>query len=572
MRASRRKLSEDVAPLTQHGQELAAAIERARMPTPPESPPTQPRFRSFPRAAARRFDAAAVDRLTASWQAYNVAIDAELRTSLDRLRARSRDLFKNNEYAAKFGKMVQTNVVGSDGFVLQAQAKKPNGDMDDADNQAIERAFARWARPMQCDAAGKRSFDDICRAAVLALARDGEFLIRKRTGVAAGAFGYQLQMLDVDRLDTLYNVTAANGRNAIIMGVEVDAYRRPVAYHLWDRHPQEDAHVATRYRERVPAAEILHGFIAIEDEQTRGIPWLAPVMRRLNDLNGYREAAIIAARVGAAKMGFFVAPDGEPAIATDGKDDDGNFITDATPGTFDQVPAGYDFKSFDPEYPHAQFEAFCKSTLRGIASGIGVSYSSIGNDAESVNFSSMRGFVLEERDQWMQIQQWFVDALLDHVYEDWLQFGLTAQQITLLGGSPLPLGKIDKFRDHAWRARRWTWIDPLKDMAANVLAIENGLDSPQRVAAQQGRDVEDVVEDLRRFRDLLDAKGVQLTPQKTPTGSVASSVAGSGTDGGGSAENADAQAAGTDSGRAWMRVLEIIERLDRSALKAAIGK
>lgn len=494
--------------------------------------PQTEQFRSIPRQASRRFDAAVVDRLTASWQAYNVSIDADLRTSLDRLRARSRDLFKNNEYAAKFGKMVQTNVVGSDGFVLQAQAKKPNGDMDDADNRAIERAYARWSRPAQCDVAGKRSFDDICRAAALALARDGEFLIRARIGVGAGAFGYQLQMLDVDRLDTLYNVPPASGRNAVIMGVEVDAYRRPVAYHLWDRHPLEDAHAATRYRERVPANEILHGFIPIEDEQTRGIPWLAPVMRRLNDLNGYREAAIVAARVGAAKMGIFVSPDGEPGIATDGKDDQGNFITDATPGTFDTAPPGYDFKSFDPEYPHAQFEAFCKATLRGIASGIGVSYSSIGNDAESVNFSSMRGFVLEERDQWMQIQQWFIDALCDHVFEDWIQYGLASQQIIGVGGSPLPIAKLDKFRDHAWRARRWTWIDPLKDMAANVLAIENGLDSPQRVAAQQGRDVEDVIEDLRRFQDLCRAKGVQLTGTSAPTGSIASAVVASGSDGG----------------------------------------
>lgn len=555
-----------------HRAAMADAIEQARAPK--VAPQAQPaaEFRSIPRRAARRFDAAVVDRLTASWQAYNVAIDADLRTSLDRLRARSRELFKNNEYAAKFGQMIRANVVGADGFVLQAQAKKPNGDIDDSDCLAIERAFDRWSRPAQCDVAGKRSFSDICRAAVLALARDGEFLIRKRGGPAAGAFGYQVQMLDVDRLDTLYNLPPAEGRNAVIMGVEIDEYRRPVAYHLWDRHPLEDAHVATRYRERVPASEILHGFIPIEDEQTRGIPWLAPVMRRMNDLNGYREAAIIAARVGASKMGFYTSPDGDPASPTDDKDDAGNFISEAAPGTLEVLPNGYKFESFNPDYPHAQFEMFCKATLRGIASGIGVSYSSIANDAESVNFSSMRGFVLEERDHWMQIQQWLIDALLDPVLDGWLEAGLTAGQILGPTGVPLPLNKIDKFREHAWRARRWTWIDPLKDMAASVLAIENGLDSPQRVAAQQGRDIEDVVEDLRRFRDLLKAKGVELVPQKTPTGTVSTAVAGTGTDGGGPAENADAKAAGTDSGRAWQRVLELLERMESDDIAEAMRK
>lgn len=480
-----------------------------------------------PHRAERRFDAAVVDRLTASWQAYNLAIDADLRTGLDRLRARSRDLFKNNEYAAKFGHMVRNNVVGADGFVLQAQVSDPNGRMDDDANRAIESAFDRWARAQQCDAAGKRSFDDICRAAVLALARDGEFLIRKRVGPGAGMFGYQLQMLDVDRLDTLYNLPPANGRNAIIMGVEVDAWRKPVAYHLWDRHPQEDAHAATRYRERVPATEILHGFIPLEDEQTRGIPWLHAVMRRANDLNGYREAAIIAARVGAAKMGFYTSPDGTPTGPTDGKDDAGNFISEAAPGTFEVLPDGYKFESFNPDYPHAQFEMFCKATLRGIASGLGVAYPSLGNDAEAVNFSSLRAFTLEERDQWMTIQQWLIGALLEPMFDDWLPLALHLQQIVLPNGSPLPEAKLAKFSDRAWRARRWQWIDPLKDMAAKVLAIENGLDSPQRVAAEQGRDIEDVIEDLRRFRELCATKGVQLTGTTAPTGSIASAVASS---------------------------------------------
>jgi lambda family phage portal protein len=493
-----------------------AALDQAMKPQPP-------------RSRARAFDGALISRLTASMTSYNIAIDAELRGDLDRLRARSRDMFKNNEYAAKFGRSVPREVVGPEGFQLQVRAKDPDGTFDAIANKTLQDAFWRWTMPANCDARGKRSFIDICRALLRALPRDGEYLVRRRRGNGAGEFSYQLQVLDVDRLDTLLNVMPAEGRNAIIMGVEVDEWGKPVAYHLWDRHPTESPS-ASRYRERVPANDIFHGFITIEDEQTRGVPWMHAALRRLNDLNGYREAAVIAARIGASKMGFFTSPDGQPPVATDGQDDKGNFVSEASPGTFDVLPEGYGFEAFNPDYPHAQFDAFCKATLRGVASAIGMSYHSLANDLEGINFTSIRSGTIEERDEWMVVQNWFIPQFLIPVYEDWLEMALLSNAVKLPNGTALPLAKKSKFMEHNWQARRWQWVDPLKDMAANVLAIENGLASPQQVCAQTGRDIEEVIDDLKHFQQMLTDKGVTLTGTTAPTGTIASAVAESGND------------------------------------------
>lgn len=504
--------SKPEAALTEHGKQLAAAVDaHLAERTAPASPPAS--------GGLRRFEAAVINRLTQSWQATNVAIDQELRTDLDRLRARSREQFKNNEFLAKFGRLVKNNLVGPEGFRLQARAAD-NDVLDTMANKALEKAFWQWSRPDQCDVTGRRSFADICRSVGLSLARDGEYLIRKRRGQGAGYFGYQLQVLDVDRLDTTYNVAAANGRNAVIMGVEVDQWRKPVAYHLWNRHPN-DGTGSERTRERVPASDIFHGFIPLEDEQTRGVPWAHAVLRRLNDLNGYREAAVIASRIGAAKMGFFTAEDGNPARIADAQTDDGEFVTEATPGTFGVLPAGYDFKSFDPDYPHAQFDAFSKATLRGICSGLpGASYHVLGNDLEGVSFSSIRSGELSDRDEWMVLQNWLITQLLVLVYEDWLDMALLRGAILLPNGSALPLAKRSKFIAHLWQGRRWQWVDPLKDMTANILAIENGLASPQQIAAQTGRDIEEVINDLAAFREMLAAKNVTLTGTTAPTGAA----------------------------------------------------
>lgn len=471
------------------------------------------------RQAQRRFDGAVVDRLTASWQATNVAIDFELRTDLNRLRARARDMAKNNEYAIKFLRMVRNNVVGPDGFTLQCRAADPNGETDTVANKAIEAAFDRWSRPGNCEVSGQLSFTDICRVLIMGLARDGEFMLRRVRG--GGEFGYQLQLFDMSRLDTLYNVAASASRNAIIMGVEIDQFRRPVAYHMWTA-PQLPGDF-TRYRERIPASEIIHRYVPIEIEQTRGVPWMHGAMRRMNDLNGYREAAVIAARVGASKMGFFTSPDGQPA-SVDGTDDAGNMLTDAKPGTFETLPNGYGFESFNPDYPHAQFETFTKATLRGIASAIGVAYNGLANDLEGVNFSSIRAGVLEERDEWLVIQNWFISAFLVPVFEDWLDASLMRGAITLPTGSALPAVKRPKFSAHVWQGRRWQWVDPLKDVQAAITAIDNGLTSPQQIAAQTGRDVEDVLDELARYQQMVAEKGVVLRPTPPPNASTAASA------------------------------------------------
>jgi lambda family phage portal protein len=462
------------------------------------------------RTARRGFDAAKVDRLTGRWATTGTAIDEELRGQLDPLRARSRDLFKNNEYAAKFGRSVRNNVVGTEGFTLQArvmdQPKKP----DALANAAIESAWWRWMRPGNCDITGKYSFNDLMRVLAISLARDGEILLRRFRGNGFGEFGYQLQILDMQRLDTTANRARTANANAIVMGVEIDAYQRPVAYHFRNRI------AGMNEIERIPAAEIIHRFIAQEPEQTRGIPWMHAAMLRLNDLNGYREAAVIAARIGASQMGMYVSPNGEPPNSDD-TDADGNFITEVAPGEFSVAPPGYDFKTFDPKYPHEQFDAFNKATLRGIASAIGVSYNDLASDLEGVSFSSIRTGTLAEREEWMVIQNWLIGVLLTPLFEEWLEIALMGGKITLPNGTPLPAAKLAMLREHVWQPRRWSWVDPKKDMETAVLGMQNLLTSPQKIAASQGVDIEDILDDISAFEQMVAAKGLTLpAPPNAP--------------------------------------------------------
>jgi len=500
-------------------------LDLFRAPTLPAPEPVHIKTASIPRK--RAVEASLVSRLTSSWNASNLSADEEMRRAIERTRARSRDLAYNNEYAKKFLQMCATHIAGPAGFTLQSLAMD-RGRPDRLARDAIELAFWRWAQRGVCEASGRMSFAELQRLLVKGIARDGEALVlRRRQAVTPeNPYGYTLKVLEIDRLPVQKNETLKNG-NKIVMGVELNTDGRAVAY--WLNLGELDAAIgaapAATTLTRLPAEDVLHLYNPERAEQHRGLPWMHPVMTGLKMLAGYEEAAITAARVGAAKMGFFTSPDGTAdALADDNVN--GEFYTDAEPGAFSVLPQGYKFEQWDPDYPHQGYEAFVKARLRSIASGLGIAYHTLANDLADVNYSSSRAGTLEERDNWTVLQNWFADAFLRPVFADWLAQAMSHGAIVSINEKPLPIGKQPAFAEHAWQGRRWQWVDPMKDIEAARLAIKSGIASPQQIAAQNGVDVEDVLAQIAQFEDRVRESKVklvdyELTADKTPVAPTA---------------------------------------------------
>ena len=474
--------------------------------------------------STRNFTAAIIDRLTADWSTTIASGNRELRQSLKVLRARARNLAQNNDYARKFLHLVRNNVVGPRGLALQMRVARADGSRDDAANRAIEQAWAEWGKRGACTACGTMSWSDAQRLFMTSVARDGEVLVRLIRGFP-NDYGFALEFIEADHLDEELNVergVAAPGiaralANEIRMGVERDTWGRPVAYYLLTVHPGDDAVArAGRVYRRVPAAEIIHGFMP--DDRVgaaRGLPWMHAAMTRLNMIGGYEEAELVAARVGAAKMGFYKTREGASYSMPGEKDAAGNIVRDASPGHFEMLPAEIeDVVTFDPEHPTAQYRDFIKGVLRGAASGLGVSYNSLANDLEGVNFSSIRHGVLEDRDEWRTIQDWLAGALHQRVFEAWLDVAL------LSGALPLPASDFERLNAANWQPRGWQWVDPEKEVAAHERAIALSVRTRADIAAEQGRDLEDIFRQLAAERDLASALGIELTaaaaPQRRP--------------------------------------------------------
>lgn len=465
----------------------------------------------------RRFAAARIDRLTADWLATESSLNHELRTDLNRLRSRGRDLVQNNDYAVKFAGMCRDNIIGPGGVRLQVRIEETKGVPDRAANAAIEAAWQDWCSA--CDITGRQSLRDLCATLVGGLPSDGEFLVRVVRGADAGnKYGIALQLIDVDRIDTTMNIGATQTTNAVIMGVEVDAYRRPVALHLFAAHPN-DGTGSSRQRVRVPTTETLHCFKIERAEQMRGIPWMSAGMLSLHHLGNFKLSALLAAEHGANHYGFFTTPDGAPPIGTE--DAEGQAITTSQPGTYDTLPMGVSFTPHESKYPNEVFGPFVKTTLQRIASGWRVAYHSLANDLEGVSYSSIRSGSLEERDRWASDQEWFISVFMEPVYKMWLQTALFMGAITTANGSALPASKIAKFSAHEWQARRWEWVDPKGDMEAKILAVKAGLMAPQDLANAMGYDFDDTLSSIAAAQAMAKQLGVQLTAYDPTPGAQA---------------------------------------------------
>jgi lambda family phage portal protein len=481
--------------------------------------------------ALRGFDGARVDRLTADWLATGQSINSELRGDLDRLRSRGRELVNNNDYARKFVGMCQNNIIGPGGIRLQARSvdipmgKSAKAQPDRVANAAIEAAWDEFQTV--ADVAGQQHLRDMCETMVGGLPADGEFLVRMVRGSEAGnRFNFALQIIDVDRIDTTFNGRAANSGNTVIMGVEVNAYRRPVALHLFTAHPNDGTSTG-RMRERVPMEDLVHGFKVERAGQVRGIPWMAPGMLSLHHLGGFMLSAVLAAENNANHFGFFT----QTVDAFQGRKDndllgaaetkDGVAVSASQPGIYDTLPVGVEFQPHESKYPSETFGPFVKTALQRIATGWRVAYVSLANDLMGVSYSSIRSGVLEERDRWSADQEWFIQVLLERVFPAWLQMALLSGAITMPNGSALPVAKLQKFSRHQWQPRRWEWVDPKGDMEAKILMVKAGLMSPQDLAAAQGYDFEDVVEAISEAKKIAADFGVQLTAYDAAPGANA---------------------------------------------------
>lgn len=467
-------------------------------------------YRKLPPRRRRTFTAGVVNRLTADWNIYDTLIDADIYSAMPVIRARARDLCQNNDYARKYLLLCRMNIAGPTGFRFEPNVKE-GGKPDKVANLKIAEAWADWSKREHCTVTGRLSFRQVQHLLVKSLARDGEYLVRKVRGPQF-KYGYALQILEPDLLPIRLNAVLPNG-NRIIMGVEVDSWRKPVAYYLASEREGASGVISSDYRqyERVPASEIYHDFDTDRAFQTRGVTWLASGIVSLKMLSAYEEAVLVKVRAAATTGGWFESKEGNE-FEGDDKDAQGNDIISLEPGEWKRLPTGIVPHDVDPTYPTGLHTEYLKGNIRRTANGFGVAYSSLGNDLTDVNYSSIRAGLIDERDNWKGYQADVADGFLVPCYRDWLEMALLTENLNL------PAVKFEKFNQPVFTGRRWAWVDPENDINAEVSQIENGLKTRGMTLAERGETVEEIFKELADEKKLAEEYGLTFGKEEKTTG------------------------------------------------------
>ena len=459
----------------------------------------------------RQYNSAQNSRLTSGFGTTNSSADNELVQSLQTLRSRSRQLIRDAAFAKRAKVIVVNNVIGH-GVGMQAEVRTSRDTLAESVNESIEEAFEEWSRGDSCHTGGTMHFADLERAAFGSIFEAGEVFIRiHRSAFGGSRIPFALELIEPERLaDDYAQPGPISIGSQMRMGIEVDRFFRPVAYWIKTAHPGEVRFSGdtTAKIERISADDIFHLRIVDRWPQTRGEPWMHSVARKLNDIDGYTEAEIVAARSAASYMGFIESDNADDPNAE--LQEDGSYQTELSPGIIDRLKPGEKFNFAAPNRPNSQAEAFLRFMLREIAAGTGVSYESVSRDYSQSNYSSSRLALLDDRDLYRTFQLWWIRNFRQELHKEWLQAAVLSNAVQI----PIAQYAEDahKFESASFKARGWSWIDPTKEVEAYKEAVKAGFITVTDVIAQTGNgtDLEDVLEGRRRELDMMDAAGLEF--------------------------------------------------------------
>jgi lambda family phage portal protein len=431
--------------------------------------------------ALRRYDGASRGRRTDGWRTQSTSADAAAAISLPLLRDRSRDLVRNNPYAAKAVQVIVSNTIGT-GIIAQAKARRSR-----RRSQQLTDLWLDWATdPRQCDFYGRMDFYGLQALALRCIVESGEVLIRRQTANDGQRIPLQLQIIEPDMLDTTRDVALPDG-GIIKEGVEYDARGRRVAYYLYQEHPGErHLRVVNITSSRVPANEIIHVFRQDRPHQTRGVPWASPVIIRLRDFDDYSDAQLLKQKISACFAGFLV--DTEAPDAGMGTE----LIDKLEPGALEILPPGKDIRFASPPTV-GEFDKITREYLLQIAAGYGVTYESLTGDLRNTSFSSGRMGWLEFQ---RNIEAWRWQMLVPQMLDPIWNWFVTAGSI-----AGVPLNGIVAH----WTPPRRELIDPSTEVEATKKAVRSGFMSLSEAIREFGYEPEEVFAEIQSDNQLLDS-------------------------------------------------------------------
>ncbi len=428
-------------------------------------------------------------------------------SDLAAMRKRSAELERDDSIACGLVKTFTDNVIGSRG--LEPQVRTQDRTLNDA-IESVWHERAGQLHPVDQLTYGQAQRLKFRRALV-----DGDVLV-----VASSDPGEPIsfEIVEAPRIQT---PAGKINDPSIVSGVERDARKRPIAYHVGD-YGGEYGGGGKPVRVEAERAHMLRH--VLRSGQSRGVSYFHAVLQDIRDLDLLLVASLKRTQI-AACLALFIESELPITDLTEATEQTYGYKLDQAiePGMIFKLFPGEKVSSLLPNFPVPELVPFTVAIARRIGVALGVSWQTLLRDFSQSNYSSARTTLLDDRRTFQALQEWFI-PLLDW---EWAQVMADAR----LRGDPR-LANVDDaaIRSVRWVAQGWQWVDPQKEALAIQLELQLGTTTLRDVCQSMGKDWEQItsqrVEEaalLKQMRleaglkpsDMLGFAGQRLTARAT---------------------------------------------------------
>jgi lambda family phage portal protein len=435
------------------------------------------------------YEGAENDRLRGEkWLASKLSSNDQLTTELETLIDRSLDLYRNDCYASSAINGRVDNVVGT-GIRPQSRVQPERGILTPAQaeefNVMAEWLFSRWAK-LQRFYSKQRQLErchGIFGESWLELADEDNPL---------SPVTMTVQVIAPQRIPVMsYGPIQAGQRRRLGLRLNQDGF--PISAYVRQSLPNDSEAYDQKEDEKDLGTQILHSYEELFPGQLRGVPWLTPAMGRLKDLKDFVYANLVAEQVAACHSAFITGVTDPMVLAEQGRSRSN--LEDLSPGTIQYLADGEGVAFSDPARPGTTLAPYVEWALHGVAAAIRYPYELLAKQFTN-NFSGGRLALIDGRITFKVWQQCLIERDLEPVWHRFID------QCVFQGAIKIDPVKYEENRDHflqhAWIPPGWPWVDPEKEVTADLAAIAGGLQTETESLAARGRDFDETLAQRER--------------------------------------------------------------------------
>lgn len=459
--------------------------------------------------------------------------DAAVIPDLPTLREESQHMLRNNTIAGGAIKTNVTKVVGT-GLKVKPQIdrdilKLSPGQADAWQQQAL-REFLLAAESREIDIERAYPFSLLQGLAFLKVLEDGDIFVNMpRLSRPGSPYTLKLQLLEAARICNPDN--QANSPT-MVAGVEKDANGAPVKYHVLNQHPGQlymrNTNVNALSWTSLDAFDskgnpvCLHLLDKARPGQTRGVPYLAPVIETIKQMGRYTDAEVMAAVVSGMLTVFVTnemgTPDIGPAPTLDNTAGDPSLQVDATGlelgyGSVIGLSPGEKVETVNPGRPNPAFDPFMTAIIRQIGLALELPFEMLVKHF-TASYSASRAAIMEAWDYFRRRRHWLVTVLCQPVYEAVITEAVIRGRLSAPGFLADPLIRR-AYLGTVWIGDAPYHLDPLKEVNAAGKRMELLLTTHEEETAampQGGADWNQKVPQFVKEKQIIDVNGLAGQP------------------------------------------------------------